>query len=124
VIDEAQFHAKDWASSEFRHRDGVEELPPGSLRTTVLESCNQQARGFHWKAGGNVLRSVNIVTYTLATCLEALHLNFHVTVIYLNVLYLEMVVIPASDAIASKIYTQGSGIVERVRVCPKQGNSC
>jgi hypothetical protein len=45
-------------------------------------------------------------------------------VIYYNVLYLEMVVIPASDAIASKIYTQGSGIVEGVRVCPKQGNSC
>ena len=28
VIDEAQFEAKDWASSEFGHLDGVEELPP------------------------------------------------------------------------------------------------
>jgi hypothetical protein len=28
VIDEAQFDAKDWASSEFGHLDGVEELPP------------------------------------------------------------------------------------------------
>jgi hypothetical protein len=28
VIDEAEFDAKDWASSEFGHLDGVEELPP------------------------------------------------------------------------------------------------
>jgi hypothetical protein len=28
VIDEAQFALKDWASSEFGHLDGVEELPP------------------------------------------------------------------------------------------------
>jgi hypothetical protein len=28
VTDEAQFDAKDWASSEFEHLDGVEELPP------------------------------------------------------------------------------------------------
>jgi hypothetical protein len=28
VIDEAQFDAKDWASSEFGHLDGEEELPP------------------------------------------------------------------------------------------------
>jgi hypothetical protein len=28
VIDEAQFDAKDWASSEFGHLDGVEQLPP------------------------------------------------------------------------------------------------
>jgi hypothetical protein len=28
VIDEAQFDAKDWASSEFGHLDGDEELPP------------------------------------------------------------------------------------------------
>jgi hypothetical protein len=28
VIDEAQFDAKDWASSEFGHLDGVEKLPP------------------------------------------------------------------------------------------------
>jgi hypothetical protein len=28
VIDEAQFDAKDWVSSEFGHLDGVEELPP------------------------------------------------------------------------------------------------
>jgi hypothetical protein len=28
VIDETQFDAKDWASSEFGHLDGVEELPP------------------------------------------------------------------------------------------------
>jgi hypothetical protein len=28
VIDEAQFDAKDWTSSEFGHLDGEEELPP------------------------------------------------------------------------------------------------
>jgi hypothetical protein len=28
VIDEAQFDAKNWASSGFEHLDGVEELPP------------------------------------------------------------------------------------------------
>jgi hypothetical protein len=28
VIDEAQFDAKDWASSEFGYLDGEEELPP------------------------------------------------------------------------------------------------
>jgi hypothetical protein len=28
VIDEARFDAKGWASSEFGHLDGVEELPP------------------------------------------------------------------------------------------------
>jgi hypothetical protein len=28
VIDEAQFEAKDWASRECGHLDGVEELPP------------------------------------------------------------------------------------------------
>jgi hypothetical protein len=28
VIDEFQFDAKDWASSEFGHLDGAEELPP------------------------------------------------------------------------------------------------
>jgi hypothetical protein len=28
VINEAQIDAKDWASSEFGHLDGVEELPP------------------------------------------------------------------------------------------------
>jgi hypothetical protein len=28
VVDEAQFVAKDWTSSEFGHPDGLEELPP------------------------------------------------------------------------------------------------
>jgi hypothetical protein len=28
VIDEAKFDAKDWASTDFGHLDGVEELPP------------------------------------------------------------------------------------------------
>jgi hypothetical protein len=43
------------------------------------------------EGGGNVLRSVKILTYTFT--LKAIHINFHVAVKYHNVLNLEMVVI-------------------------------
>jgi hypothetical protein len=43
------------------------------------------------EGGGNVLRSVKILTYTFT--LKAIHLNFHVAAKYHNVLNLEMVVI-------------------------------
>jgi hypothetical protein len=61
---------------------------------TIGKGCNKtgSARCSRYReGGGNVLRSVKILTYTLT--LKAIHLNFHVAVKYHNVLNLEMVVI-------------------------------
>jgi hypothetical protein len=51
VIDEAHFDANDWASSEFGHLDGVEELPPemASVRPATADTLfvSTLIRDFH-----------------------------------------------------------------------------